>query len=125
MRDLLAEPGQGVTMRLKPPRTQVGFRRAPVVGRLQAPLTVRFGRQEHTELQIEKAVVDHSQARKEQVQAMVARLLALPGLGPARTSPTRSASRSAMPMPAPRPQRSRAAARWRKAHAQFRKGRSY
>src|SRR5664279_5064323 len=33
MRDLLAEPGQGVTMRLKPPRTQVGFRRAPAAAR--------------------------------------------------------------------------------------------
>ena len=35
---------------------------------------------EYTALQMKKAVVGHGQARKEQVQAMVARLLALPGL---------------------------------------------
>ena len=35
---------------------------------------------EYTALQVKKAVVGHGQARKEQVQAMVARLLALPGL---------------------------------------------
>ncbi len=34
---------------------------------------------EYTALQMKKAVVGHGQARKEQVQAMVARLLALPG----------------------------------------------
>ncbi|HET9645801.1 MAG TPA: crossover junction endodeoxyribonuclease RuvC [Burkholderiaceae bacterium] len=35
---------------------------------------------EYTALQMKKAVVGHGQARKEQVQEMVARLLALPGL---------------------------------------------
>ena len=35
---------------------------------------------EYTALQMKKAVVGHGQARKEQVQAMVMRLLALPGL---------------------------------------------
>ncbi|MEF7616451.1 crossover junction endodeoxyribonuclease RuvC [Aquincola sp. MAHUQ-54] len=35
---------------------------------------------EHTALQMKKAVVGHGQARKEQVQEMVKRLLALPGL---------------------------------------------
>lgn len=35
---------------------------------------------EYTALQMKKAVVGHGQARKEQVQQMVARLLALPGL---------------------------------------------
>jgi crossover junction endodeoxyribonuclease RuvC len=35
---------------------------------------------EYTALQMKKAVVGHGQARKEQVQAMVSRLLALPGL---------------------------------------------
>jgi len=35
---------------------------------------------EYTALQMKKAVVGHGHARKEQVQAMVARLLALPGL---------------------------------------------
>ena len=35
---------------------------------------------EYTALQMKKAVVGHGQASKEQVQAMVARLLALPGL---------------------------------------------
>ena len=35
---------------------------------------------EYTALQMKKAVVGHGHARKEQVQAMVSRLLALPGL---------------------------------------------
>ena len=35
---------------------------------------------EYTALQMKKAVVGHGQARKEQVQAMVSRLLSLPGL---------------------------------------------
>jgi crossover junction endodeoxyribonuclease RuvC len=35
---------------------------------------------EYTALQMKKAIVGHGQARKEQVQHMVARLLALPGL---------------------------------------------
>ena len=35
---------------------------------------------EYTALQMKKAVVGHGQARKEQVQAMLSRLLALPGL---------------------------------------------
>jgi crossover junction endodeoxyribonuclease RuvC len=35
---------------------------------------------EYTALQMKKAVVGHGQARKEQVQAMVSRLLLLPGL---------------------------------------------
>ena len=35
---------------------------------------------EYTALQMKKGVVGHGQARKEQVQDMVARLLALPGL---------------------------------------------
>ncbi len=35
---------------------------------------------EYTALQMKKAVVGHGQAKKEQVQAMVMRLLALPGL---------------------------------------------
>ena len=35
---------------------------------------------EYTALQMKKAVVGHGQARKEQVQQMVSRLLALPGL---------------------------------------------
>jgi crossover junction endodeoxyribonuclease RuvC len=35
---------------------------------------------EYTALQMKKAIVGHGQARKEQVQAMVMRLLALPGL---------------------------------------------
>jgi crossover junction endodeoxyribonuclease RuvC len=35
---------------------------------------------EYTALQMKKAIVGHGQARKEQVQAMIARLLGLPGL---------------------------------------------
>ena len=35
---------------------------------------------EYTALQMKKAIVGHGQARKEQVQEMVARLLRLPGL---------------------------------------------
>jgi crossover junction endodeoxyribonuclease RuvC len=67
---------------------------------------------EYTALQMKKAVVGHGQARKEQVQAMVARALALPG-EPGKTPPTPWAWRSATPMPAPRLRRWRAAARCR------------
>ena len=77
---------------------------------------------EYTALQMKKAVVGHGQARKEQVQAMVARLLALPG-EPGRTPPTRSAWRSATPTPAPRSRRFREARHCRAGpHAQYRKG---
>ena len=80
---------------------------------------------EYTALQVKKAVAGHGQARKEQVQAMVARLLALPGqpgkdaadaLGIAICHAHAGASFAAY-------ERSTTLAR--KAHAQYRKGRSY
>lgn len=80
---------------------------------------------EYTALQMKKAVVGHGQARKEQVQAMVARLLALPGepgkdaadaLGLAICHAHAGASFAAI---------SRTTTLSRRAHAQFKKGRSY
>ena len=80
---------------------------------------------EYTALQMKKAVVGHGHARKEQVQAMVARLLALPGepgkdaadaLGLAICHAHAGASFAAI---------SRSTALERRAHAQFRKGRTY
>ena len=80
---------------------------------------------EYTALQMKKAVVGHGQARKEQVQAMVARLLALPGepgkdaadaLGLAICHAHAGASFAAL---------SRTTTLARRAHAQYRKGRSY
>ena len=80
---------------------------------------------EYTALQMKKAVVGHGQARKEQVQAMVARLLALPGepgkdaadaLGLAICHAHAGASFAAL---------ARGGTLSRKAHAQYKKGRSY
>ena len=80
---------------------------------------------EYTALQMKKAIVGHGQARKEQVQQMVMRLLALPGapgpdaadaLGMAIAHAHAGASLAAMKaatLLAPR------------AHAQYRKGRAY
>lgn len=80
---------------------------------------------EYTALQMKKAVVGHGQARKEQVQAMVARLLALPGepgkdaadaLGLAICHAHAGASFAAI---------SRSTTLERRAHAQYRKGRTF
>lgn len=80
---------------------------------------------EYTALQMKKAVVGHGQARKEQVQAMVTRLLALraaPGpdaadaLGLAITHAHAGASLAALQGVTPLA---------RRAHAQFRRGRAY
>ena len=80
---------------------------------------------EYTALQMKKAIVGHGQARKEQVQAMVARLLELPGLpgkdaadalGLAICHAHAGASFAAI---------ARSTTLARKAHAQYRKGRSY
>jgi crossover junction endodeoxyribonuclease RuvC len=80
---------------------------------------------EYTALQMKKAIVGHGQARKEQVQQMVARLLALPGLpgkdaadalGLAICHAHAATSFAAI-------ERSTSLAR--KAHAMYRRGRSY
>lgn len=80
---------------------------------------------EYTALQMKKAVVGHGQARKEQVQAMVARLLALPGepgrdaadaLGLAICHAHAGASFAAI---------ARAGTLQPRTSAQYRKGRSY
>jgi crossover junction endodeoxyribonuclease RuvC len=80
---------------------------------------------EYTALQMKKAVVGHGHARKEQVQAMVARLLALPGepgsdaadaLGLAITHAHAGRSLAALADATPLA---------RRAHAQYRKGRTY
>lgn len=80
---------------------------------------------EYTALQMKKAVVGHGQARKEQVQAMVTRLLSLraaPGpdaadaLGIAITHAHAGASLAAMERVTPLARRQ---------HAQFKRGRAY
>jgi len=80
---------------------------------------------EYTALQMKKAVVGHGQARKEQVQEMVKRLLALPGLpgkdaadalGLAICHAHAGASLAAI---------ARGSALAPRAHAQYRRGRSY
>jgi crossover junction endodeoxyribonuclease RuvC len=80
---------------------------------------------EYTALQMKKAIVGHGQARKEQVQAMVARLLALPGLpgkdaadalGLAICHAHAATSFAAI---------ERSAELSRKAHAMYRRGRAY
>lgn len=80
---------------------------------------------EYTALQMKKAVVGHGQARKEQVQDMVARLLKLPGLpgkdaadalGLAIAHAHAGASFAAM---------AQATTLQRRQHAQYRKGRTY
>jgi crossover junction endodeoxyribonuclease RuvC len=80
---------------------------------------------EYTALQMKKAIVGHGQARKEQVQEMVARLLALPGLpgkdaadalGIAICHAHAASSFAAI---------SRSTVLARRTHAQYRKGRAY
>jgi crossover junction endodeoxyribonuclease RuvC len=80
---------------------------------------------EYTALQMKKAVVGHGQAKKDQVQAMVARLLALaaaPGsdaadaLGIAITHAHAGASLAALQRVSPLARRQ---------HAQFKRGRAY
>jgi crossover junction endodeoxyribonuclease RuvC len=80
---------------------------------------------EYTALQMKKAIVGHGQARKEQVQAMVVRLLGLPGLpgkdaadalGLAICHAHASASLAAL---------GRATSLERRSHAHYRKGRIY
>ena len=80
---------------------------------------------EYTALQMKKAIVGHGQARKEQVQEMVKRLLALPGLpgkdaadalGLAICHAHAAGSFAAI---------AKSATLARKSHAQFKRGRSY
>lgn len=96
-------------------------RGAAVVGLVSAGLAVS----EYTALQMKKAVVGHGLARKEQVQAMVARLLSLPGepgkdaadaLGVAVCHAHAGHSQAVLAAATPLS---------RRAHAQYRKGRSY
>ena len=92
---------------------------------LAALVSCRLPVAEYTALQMKKAVVGHGQARKEQVAAMVTRLLALqaaPGpdaadaLGIAITHAHAGASLASL---------ARATPLARRAHAQFRRGRAY
>ncbi|HEY1391945.1 MAG TPA: crossover junction endodeoxyribonuclease RuvC, partial [Methylibium sp.] len=80
---------------------------------------------EYTALQMKKAVAGHGLARKEQIQEMVARLLRLPGapgkdaadaLGIAICHAHAGRSMAALAQATPLA---------RKAHAQYRKGRTY
>jgi crossover junction endodeoxyribonuclease RuvC len=80
---------------------------------------------EYTALQMKKAIVGHGQARKEQVQEMVMRLLALPGLpGPDAADALGLAichAHAAVSFAAI----ARSSTLARKAHAQYKRGRSY
>ena len=96
-------------------------RGAALTALVTADLTVA----EYTALQMKKAIVGHGHARKEQVQEMVMRLLALPGLpgkdaadalGLAICHAHAAGSFAAIARSAPLAQRS---------HGQFKKGRSY
>jgi len=80
---------------------------------------------EYTALQMKKAVVGHGHARKEQVQAMISRLLALPGL-----PGTDAADALGLAVCHAHAARSfaaieRATQRVRKTRAQYKAGRSY
>ena len=92
---------------------------------LTALVTSDLAIAEYTALQMKKAVVGHGQARKEQVQEMVRRLLALPGLpgkdaadalGLASCHAHAGASLAAL---------ARGADLAPRAHAQYRRGRTY
>lgn len=80
---------------------------------------------EYTALQMKKAVVGHGQARKEQVQAMVARLLALPGLPGTDAADALGLAICHAHAGASFAVLARGGTLARKAHAQYRKGRSY
>lgn len=92
---------------------------------LTALVSVELSVAEYTALQMKKAIVGHGQARKEQVQEMVMRLLALPGLpgkdaadalGLAICHAHAGASLAAL---------SRGATLAPRSHGQYRRGRSY
>ncbi len=96
-------------------------RGAAITGLVSAGLDVA----EYTALQMKKAIVGHGHARKEQVQEMVMRLLALPGLpgkdasdalGLAICHAHAGASFAAM---------AKGATLVRRSHAQFKGGRTY
>ena len=92
---------------------------------LSALVSKELAVSEYTALQMKKAVVGHGQARKEQVQEMVMRLLRLPGLpgkdaadalGLAICHAHAGASFAAI---------AKGATLARRAHAQFRRGRTF
>jgi crossover junction endodeoxyribonuclease RuvC len=92
---------------------------------LTALVSAELAVAEYTALQMKKAIVGHGQARKEQVQAMVMRLLALPALpgkdaadalGLAICHAHAGAALTAL---------ARGAVLAPRAHAQYRRGRSY
>jgi crossover junction endodeoxyribonuclease RuvC len=96
-------------------------RGAALTALVSADLTVA----EYTALQMKKAIVGHGQARKEQVQEMVKRLLALPGLpgkdasdalGMAICHAHAGSSLAAL---------ARSASLAPRSHGQYRRGRSY
>ena len=92
---------------------------------ITALVTAELAVAEYTALQMKKAIVGHGQAKKEQVQEMVMRLLALPGLpgkdaadalGLAICHAHAGASMAAL---------ARGAALAPRTHGQYRRGRSY
>jgi crossover junction endodeoxyribonuclease RuvC len=80
---------------------------------------------EFTALQMKKAVVGHGQAKKEQVQAMVMRLLDLPGLPGKDAADALGLAICQAHAGAHFAAIDRSTTRTSKAHAQYRRGRSY
>jgi crossover junction endodeoxyribonuclease RuvC len=96
-------------------------RGAALAALVTAPLAVA----EYTALQVKKAVVGHGQARKEQVQAMVQRLLALPGLPGRDAADALAVAITHAHAGAALAALAGAAPLARRAHAQYRRGRAY
>lgn len=80
---------------------------------------------EYTALQMKKAIVGHGHARKEQVQQMVARLLALPGLPGADAADALGLALTHAHAAAALDALARSTPLARRAHAQYRRGRAY
>jgi crossover junction endodeoxyribonuclease RuvC len=80
---------------------------------------------EYTALQMKKAIVGHGQARKEQVQEMVKRLLALPGLPGKDASDALGMAICHAHAGASMAVLARSAALAPRSHGQYRRGRSY
>lgn len=92
---------------------------------LAALVSRRLQVAEYTALQMKKAVVGHGQARKEQVQQMVARLLALPGLPGADAADALGLAVTHAHAGGTLAALGKATTLARRAHAQYRKGRTY
>ena len=92
---------------------------------LTALVTAELAVAEYTALQMKKAIVGHGQARKEQVQEMVMRLLALPGLPGKDAADALGLAICHAHAGASMATLARGAALDPRTHAQYRRGRTY